>query len=361
MQAMYVPLRPREAILNMQTPFRPLLAAAVVAFAVTASGCFNPQFQPELACDLTEPRCPPGYECGPDDICRAEGSNLPIDAAANGNGNGLGADASATPDANGGTGNGADASVDPDGEVEDSLIDWVALLAGTFSMGSDENDAFANEQPVHEVTLSAFELARTETTVAQYAACVEAGVCAEPARDYTDGLSFNWGAPGRDEHPINGVTWFQAEGFCEYVGGRLPTEAEREYAARSEGQDQKYPWGDEEATCERAVMNEDGEDGCGDRRTSPVCSKPAGHSAQGICNLAGNVSEWVYDWFDDYPSEPQVDPTGPESGSNRVLRGGNWLIDARLLRASFRSSVDPSAANINFGFRCARSPDLLFP
>jgi formylglycine-generating enzyme len=333
----------------MQTSLRPLLARALAISTLLLPACFNPQFQPELACDLTEPRCPPGYECGPDDICRPQGSGLPFDAAANGNGNG--ADASATPDANGGTGNGADASVDPDAEVEESLIDWVALSTGTFSMGSDDDDANSNEQPVHEVTLSAFELARTETTVAQYAACAEAGACGEPST----GGSCNWNVSGRADHPINCVSWFQAEAFCEFAGGRLPTEAEREYAARSQGQDRTYPWGDEAATCERAVMHEDGVHGCGDRITSPVCSKPAGHSAQGICDLAGNVSEWIYDWFDDYPAEPQVDPTGPESGSDRVRRGGSWNSFANSLRASARGNVDPSNAFVSLGFRCARS------
>ncbi len=232
-------------------------------------------------------------------------------------------------------------------------VTWVSLPSGTFEMGSDDDQAFGDEQPVREVTLSAFALAETETTVAQYEVCVDQGACEEPARDYDNNEAYNWGAPDRHDHPINGVTWFQAQNFCESAGWRLPTEAEREYAATSGGLDRRYPWGDEEASCERAVMDDSGE-GCGEGGTWPVCSKPEGHSEQGICDLAGNVWEWVYDWYGDYPSESQVDPTGPEEGSDRVRRGGSWNLGARLLRAPFRVRLAPSEESVSLGFRCAR-------
>ena len=258
-----------------------------------------------------------------------------------------------TPDASGGTGPGEDDGGADTGPSVD--IDWVELEGGTFFMGSDDEDASVDEIPVREVTLSAFELAQTETTVAQYEACVDAGECEEPGTF----SACNWGVSDRADHPINCVSWHDATDFCEFAGGRLPTEAEREYAARSGGRDWKYLWGNEDATCDRAVMNQDSGTegrGCGEGATWPVCSKPAGDSEQGICDLAGNVWEWVDNWYGDYPSEPQVDPTGPESGSSRVVRGGSWLSGVRNLGASNRGNVGPSGILGALGFRCARSP-----
>ena len=267
--------------------------------------------------------------------------------ASGGTGPGTSADASGT-----GSGGGADASIGEDARPSDTEIEWVEFSGGTFLRGSDDDDASLNESPVHEVELSAFSLAETETSVAQYEACVDAGECDEPST----GGSCNWGISDRDNHPINCVSWFDAQDFCEFVDGRLPTEAEREYAATSGGRDWKFPWGDEDATCERAVMSDAGENGCGEDGTWPVCSKPAGHSEQGICDLAGNVWEWVYDWHGDYEEGSHVDPKGPESGSDRVLRGGSGNVVARHLRASNRAYGDPSASYGDLGFRCARSP-----
>lgn len=223
---------------------------------------------------------------------------------------------------------------------------WVFMDGGNFFRGSPDGDP--DELPVHEVELSPFWLAQTETTVAQYAVCVDDGACAAPS---TNG-SCNWGVSGRDDHPVTCVTWFDADAFCEFVGERLPTEAEREFAARSGG-DQTYPWGDEDPTCERAVFD-DGASGCGEGRTSPVCSKPAGTSEEGVCDLAGNVFEWVNDFYGDYEEGYHVDPTGPENGSNRVLRGGAWDIGAQALRASDRGAAGPTGHFGNLGFRCAR-------
>ena len=122
----------------------------------------------------------------------------------------------------------------------------------------------------------------------------------------------NWNQSGRGDHPINCVSWNQARTFATWLGARLPTEAEWEYAARSGGENREYPWGDEEATCERAVVYEryqnpkDGNRGCGRDSTWAVCSKSAGNTEQGLCDMAGNVWEWVEDdWhfsFDGAPS-----------------------------------------------------------
>jgi formylglycine-generating enzyme required for sulfatase activity len=240
-------------------------------------------------------------------------------------------------------------------------MEWVSLPGGSFRMGSEEGQA--DEKPVRRVTLGGFEMARTETTVGQYRACVEAGACRSPHWD--DGACYVWtgGGTGKgvapsslrgERQPIVCVDWHQAKAFCEWAGGRLPTEAEWEYAARSGGKAKKYPWGDATATCARAVMNEGSGIGCGKDRTWPVCSKPAGNTEQGLCDMAGNVWEWVSDWKGAYPAAGQTNPGGPRSGSARVTRGGFGIVPSTL-RAANRNSYPPGFADVVSGFRCARS------
>ena len=170
-------------------------------------------------------------------------------------------------------------------------INWVRLPGGRFRMGSE--GGAKDERPVHEVRLPAFEIMETEVTVAMWRACVRARAC-KPADTCTWGKP-NWKRSGVDDHPINCVSWAQAQVFARWVGNgaRLCSEAEWEYAARSGGTDSVYPWGNERASCDRAVMD-DGGKGCGHGKTTwPVCSKPKGSSTQGVCDLAGNVWEWV--------------------------------------------------------------------
>jgi iron(II)-dependent oxidoreductase len=234
-------------------------------------------------------------------------------------------------------------------------IAWISLPGGSFWMGSSQGDG--DEQPPHRVTLSAFDIARSETTVAQYAACVTARACSAPAKSEVV-EACNWGVSGRSDHPINCVDWGQARAFCAWAGGRLPTEAEWEYAARSGGREIEYPWGDEEPSCARAVMT-DGEYGCGMRRTWAVCSMFRGNTAQDVCDMAGNALERVADWYDDeyYRKSAAVDPAGPSDGSERVLRGGGWSgTDASCLRSRYRDKVAPDVRFEFLGFRCARSP-----
>ncbi|GMV41598.1 MAG: hypothetical protein AMXMBFR64_33140 [Myxococcales bacterium] len=233
-------------------------------------------------------------------------------------------------------------------EVAKGGAQWVSIPGGTFQMGSNEGDS--DERPVHSVTVRGFQMAKTETTVGEYRKCVDAGKCSAPET----GTYCNWGKSGREDHPVNCVDWNQAKAFCAWAGGRLPTEAEWEYAARSGGRAQSYPWGNEKATCARAVMD-DGGNGCGRNSTWPVCSKTGGDSAHGLCDLAGNVWEWVADWKGSYGSSPASDPQGPGSGSDRVRRGGGFYYDASLLRASYRGGHVPSDAGAGLGFRCSRS------
>ena len=156
-------------------------------------------------------------------------------------------------------------------------LDWIDIAGGSFEMGnpndksddSYEQNYLNTEVPVHEVTVPDFKMLKSEVTVEQYKACVDAEVCTEPVI----GDFATWNTEGMEEHPVNYVSWHQAVEFCDWVNGRLPTEAEWEYAARNKGAD-LYPWGDAAATCEYAVMKED-EIGCGTGETWPVCSKSA--------------------------------------------------------------------------------------
>jgi len=222
-------------------------------------------------------------------------------------------------------------------------------------MGSTSGDS--NETPVHPVTVPGFEMLATEVTVSQYEACVnDGGACTAPS---TSDSSCNWNASGYEDHPVNCVDWQQAVDFCTWAGGRLPSEAEWEYAARSGGPSSsyKYPWGNDAATCTYAVMDDDTHTfGCNTGRTWSVCSKPAGNTSQGLCDMSGNVWEWVEDWYyGDYTGAPTdgsawVSP----SGSFRVVRGGSFVSYAVDLRAAYRSLGDPSVQVYTLGFRCAR-------
>lgn len=230
-----------------------------------------------------------------------------------------------------------------------SNLIWVSVPAGSYMMGVDS--VFSNEKPVHEVSLPGFELTKSEVTVEQYAACVDAGQCSEP----DPGLYCDWDVAVRGYKPVTCVNWHQAVNFCEWAGARLPTEAEWEYAARSGGQDFEYPWGNEEATCHYAVMD-DGGNGCGEDDTWHVCSKTAGYTEQGLCDMAGNVSEWVQDWYhSDYSGAPDDGSSWetPE-GEYRVVRGGKLISRGATMRTTYRDYDCPQCDMWNCGFRCAR-------
>jgi formylglycine-generating enzyme required for sulfatase activity len=231
-------------------------------------------------------------------------------------------------------------------------LDFVALSGGAFSMGglADRDDT----QPAHQVNVPDFELMRTEVTVGQYRACVNAGACDEPRT----GNDYNWSAnaAGLENHPINGVSWINAGQFASWVGARLPSESEWEFAARSQGQDITYPWGDAEPNCEQANFSGcAGDDGAD---TSRVCTHGAGNSAQGVCDLTGNVWEWVEDDYhapyNGAPNDGSAWVDNPR-GSYRVRRGGSWRLFADRVRAACRGLGDPSGASGSRGFRLARS------
>ena len=229
----------------------------------------------------------------------------------------------------------------------------VLIPSGSYWMGCNravDDECASDESPYHEVTLSGYYIDKTEVTQSEYKKCVDAGECDTPSCD--------WDPTGTPNRPVACVDWTQAGEYCAWAGKRLPTEAEWEKAAR--GTDgRKYPWGNEDATCEYAVMDDGTDNGCGTDSTWEVCSKsPAGDSPYGLCDMAGNVWEWVSDWYDFgyYTNSPASNPTGPVSGSGRVIRGGSFYThDDADLRASNRDDYDPSDVLDDLGFRCARS------
>ena len=152
------------------------------------------------------------------------------------------------------------------GSCNTCVTGWKSIQSGTFDMGSDTGGS--EEQPVHSVTVQSFEMMDTEVTVELYRQCVDDHACTKPG---TENLC-NWKVSGRDDHPINCVDWQQAVEFCRWAGGRLPTEAEWEYAARSRGQDILYPWGNDLPTCSLANHS-----GC-ENQTWAACNTTAGNT-----------------------------------------------------------------------------------
>ncbi len=219
------------------------------------------------------------------------------------------------------------------------------IPGGTFAMGSATGDA--DEQPVHRVYLSPFWLDRHEVTNAMYRLCVTARVCEQPA---DVGLF----ADARyNDYPVAYVSWYDAQTYCQWAGGRLPTEAEWEYAARGGLEGLLYPWGDEEPTCIPGAPNGAQYRACGTQLAPVMTYAPNGY---GVYDMAGNVWEWVLDWYqaDYYRSSPPRNPLGPEHGVARVLRGGSRLNYAPELRVANRSWETPATKRGYIGFRCAR-------
>jgi iron(II)-dependent oxidoreductase len=254
----------------------------------------------------------------------------------------------------------ADSDTGSDSDTEDPYaLDWVEIEGGTFPMGYALGQE--DEQPVHDVTVPTFEITRTEITAIQYSPCVSAGDCEEP----TTGSRYNWMVSGRANHPINGVDWENADAFCAFVGGRLPSEAEWEYAARSEGQDLVYPWGDDEPTCDFCIMNDDELGlGCDENRTWAVCSKQDGNTEQGLCDMSGNVYEWMADYYYyDYNGAPTDgsawDVPPYEEYADRTIRSGSFQAGPEItaLRTSGRTLSVETEQFTDLGFRCARDVD----
>ena len=230
------------------------------------------------------------------------------------------------------------------------------IPAGEFEMGSEEGDS--DEQPVHTIYVDAFWMDETEVTNEMYSQCVNDGSCNKPGGSYYGDVSYA-------DHPVVSVDWNDSASYCEWVGGRLPTEAEWEKAARGGVEGEAYPWGDafdcKKANADDETLIDDyvvpGGANCdGYNRTSPAGSfSPNGY---GLYDMSGNVWEWVNDWYASgyYVNSPSSNPSGPSSGEYRVLRGGSWLNYNDSLRSADRGWINPTYSNNYLGFRCSRSP-----
>lgn len=224
----------------------------------------------------------------------------------------------------------------------------VHIPAGTFMMGGADGDE--DERPPHEVTLSGYSMDRTEVTVGAYAECVTAGACRSP----DTGHLWNWGIAGKEEHPVNGVSWHDARAYCGWRGARLPSEAEWEYGAR--GRDgRRYPWGNEEPSDARLQWSGACGGGNCSGGTAAVGTHPGGRSAFGLDDMGGNVWEWVSDRYAEYRPGGVRDPSAPAFGEVVVARGGSWndYLGA-MVRATNRSWMLATFRGVNIGFRCAR-------
>jgi len=212
-------------------------------------------------------------------------------------------------------------------------MEWVAIPTGTFMMGSSdsETDRYSDEEPQHQVTLSGFKMSKYEVTFAQYGA-----FCKATGRSKPD--DYGW---GRGNRPVINVNWDDAMAFAKWMGCRLPTEAEWEYACRA-GTTTAYYIG---STLNASQANFNSNIG----QTKLVGSYAP--NPWGLFDMHGNVWEWCSDWYGSYASYSQTNPSGPASGSTHVLRGGSWHDSGRFCRSATRVDYVPSGRGSGIGFR----------
>ena len=224
----------------------------------------------------------------------------------------------------------------------------VEIPAGEFAMGLDGMQALEDERPKHQVWLPAFSIDIHEVTTAQYASFLAASDRLPPWQWDTIDLAKH------HDRPVIGVDWSDADAYCRWRGKRLPTEAEWEKSARG-ADGRSYPWGNHSPTKEMANF------ALGARFSysqvlMPAQSYERGKSPYGLYHMAGNVWEWVQDWYgaDYYKVSPEQNPQGPEQGQFKVLRGGSWSDLPKYLLTYGRFKLTSGTKNSYTGFRCAR-------
>jgi iron(II)-dependent oxidoreductase len=244
------------------------------------------------------------------------------------------------------------------------MDDMVLVPAGEFLMGSDkkvDRNAYQAEMPQHRVHLDAFEIDKYEVTTVQFLRFVLA-TGRSPLIDWRyDGGNFQ---ESMATHPVMHVSWYDADAYCRWAGKRLPTEAEWEKAARG-GDGRIYPWGNQMAGLTRANFGRTGLSGPVRDRPERLLLYPPiisvnkydnAVSPYGMHQMAGNVAEWVADWYDKdyYKTAPDRNPKGPEKGTQKAFRGGGWIDSTPTVRAAQRNGTDPDTKMNWLGFRCAK-------
>jgi formylglycine-generating enzyme required for sulfatase activity len=237
-----------------------------------------------------------------------------------------------------------------------SSADMANIPAGCFDMGDAFNEGGPAESPGHKVCISAFEMDIHQVTNAQYKKCVDAGACSLPHRLDSYSRESYYGNTAYNDYPVIRVDWNGANTYCTWVGKRLPTEAEWEYAARGGITNKRYPWGD-------TINGSDGNYKIYGDPEAIDTNRVGSYSANGygLYNIVGNAWEWVNDWYSSdyyqYCLDHRIvnNPPGPASGRSRVLRGGPWFFSPCYLRVASRNGYIPTDAHRGiFGFRCAR-------
>lgn len=227
----------------------------------------------------------------------------------------------------------------------------VWIKDGAFMMGSQEG--LSKAQPVHQVYLYAFYMDMYEVTTTRYATFLKA---IGPAHsEFVPAFWDEVQLPYDGDRPVIGVSWNAAEAYCRWAGKRLPTEAEWEKAARGTDS-RRYPWGNEDPTFKLANHNKPVFGNRYSEGVGPVDSYEGGKSPYGIYGMAGNVSEWVADWYNEqyYATSPESNPKGPSRGTQKVIRGGSFGDPAAGLKSASRESYFPSDKGPFVGIRCAQ-------